>query len=334
VKQPTHSDQTIIRYLLNELSEEDGVSFEDAYLENEGLFERVRAVEEELIEDYVKGDLSGRQRRFFERHYLATGQRRARVETARKLVHVCSLESPAKTAKGRRDGSRFSFVSWRLRLSERQYQALGFGVAAALVLIVGLASVNELRRLQGRLAAVSEERAGLERRALEAEQRMARERKQLAEERQQGIALRAELGDVSRRLDRLEEERARSQRKNQVVLLALSPGVREVNKPDRAVISAETELVELRAMLEKQETTRQRSYRAAVKTVDGGREIWSREGIKPRQTRSAQYVDVRVPAEHFRAAQGRDFMLILSAPAEGGGGYEELENCYFQVISR
>src|SRR5215470_11266573 len=98
VKQTFGSDQTIIRYLLNELSAYDQARFEEAYLSDGSLFEQVQALEEELIEEYVKGNLSGHERRRFEHHYLASDQRRARIETARQLAEVCSLKAPAQTA--------------------------------------------------------------------------------------------------------------------------------------------------------------------------------------------------------------------------------------------
>jgi hypothetical protein len=214
VKQPTQSDQIIIRYLLNDLPEEDGMRLEVAYLRDGDWFEQVRALEEELIEDYVKGDLSGREWELFERHYLASEQRRARIETARQLVQVCALGA------------------------------------------------------------------------------------------------------------------------NEIVLLALVSGVRGINKPERAVITANTKLVELRVTMLKQGATIPAAYRVVVKSVDGGREIWRREGIKLRETISAQYVVVRVPADRFRAVDGRGFTVTLSAPSVGGRDYEELDICYFQVISR
>jgi hypothetical protein len=332
VERTTYDDQTIIRYLLDELSEEDGARLEEAYLEDESLFERLRALEEELIEEYVKGELSSRERGLFERHYLASEQRRARIETARQLVQVCSVKSPARPApNGRIDSKFFSVSSW-LGLIERQRLAFGFGVAAALLLIVGLGLVIELLRLRGQLAVVDEERAGLEQRVKEGKLQLDHEREQLAEERKKGIALREELGDVNSRLGRLKHELASSQTlKKQVVFLALTPGTRDINNPDKAVISADTKFVELRVNLERQE--RGRLYRAVVKTVDGDKEIWSLKGVKPRRTRISQYVVVRVPADRFRTVDRQDFMLTLSAPVAGGREYEELEGCYFQVIA-
>jgi hypothetical protein len=332
VERTTHNDQTIVRYLLNELSEEDQARLEDAYLADGSLFEQVRAMEEELIEDYVKGDLSGPERRLFERHYLASEQRRARIETARQLVRVCSSESPPEAATGDSVRKSSSMYSW-IGLFARQRLALGFGVAAALLLILGLGLVNELLRLRERLAVMGEERAALEQRVEEAERQLAQEREQLADERKHGIALREELGNVIGRLGRLEQESGRSQSsKDRIVFLALAPGVRDIIKPARVVIPAGTRFVELRVTLERQE--KPRSYRAVVKTVDGSREIWIREGVEPRQGRSAEYVVLRVPADRFKAMEEQDFTLTLSAPIAGGKDYEEIEIIYFQAIAK
>jgi hypothetical protein len=325
VKRTFDNDQTIISYLLNELSEEDQARFEEAYLSDGCLFERVQALEEELIEDYVKGDLSGRERHRFERHYFASEQRRARIETARQLVQVCSLKAPAQAAADDRIESKFFSLGPQLRSLAKRRMAPVFGFAAALLLLLGAGLVLELLRLRGQLATVSEERAALERRAEESERRLVHEREQLAEARNQSAALQ----------EKLEQEIASSQAsKNQIVFLALTPGVRDINKPDRAVVSARTSFVDLRAELEREETANLRSYRAIVKTVEGDREIWTQEGIKPQRRKSAQYIVVRVPADRFKATGAQDFTLTLGAQTVGGKDYEELDSYYFQVAAR
>src|SRR5262245_4321128 len=244
VKQTFGSDQTIIKYLLNELSEEDQARFEEAYLSDGSLFEQVQALEEELIEDYVKGDLSGHERHSFERHYLASDQRCARIEAARQLLQICALKAPAQTAAdGRIEGKFFSLRS-RLRSLVKLPPAPFVGVAVALLslLVAGLAI--ELLMLRGQLAAVSEERAAIERRVEESERRLVHEREQLTEERKQSVDLREKLENLNSQLDRLAQERAKSQAsKSQIVFLALTPGVRNVNKPDRAVMSTRTSFV-------------------------------------------------------------------------------------------
>jgi hypothetical protein len=334
MNQISGSDQTIIRYLLNELSEEDQARFEEAYLSDGGLFEQVRALEDELIENYVKGDLSGRERRRFERHYLASDQRRARIEAARELVQVCSPKSSTKTATDDSIWSKFFSQLSHLRSIANWRPAQVFGVAAATLSLVVGGFVIELLRLRGQLATVGAEFAAVERRAEESERRLVHEREQLAEERKQSVELRDKLENLNSRLERSVREQTGSQApKNQIVFLALAPGVRSIINPEGAVIYPNTSFVELRLDLEERESTPPRSYRAVVKTVDGEREIWTQEGIKPRRRNSARYVIVRALADRFRAAGVQDFTLTLDALTAGGKGYEELESYYFQVTA-
>ncbi|MBO0724183.1 MAG: hypothetical protein J2P52_01175 [Blastocatellia bacterium] len=324
--------------MLNELSPGEQERFEEAYFSDGRLFEQVQALEEELIEDYVKGNLSVRERSLFERHYLGSDERCARVETARQLVELCSLKAEAQAAHyGRIEDSRterrfFSIRSHLQSLAEWRLTPV-FGVAAAILLLLGAGLAVELLRLRGRLAAVSEERVAVERRAEESDRRLASERERLAEERKQNADLLAKLENRNSRPVQLDQRPVRSQAlNNQIVFLPLTPSVRGGDKPDRAVLSDHTRFLELRIELEAQEAEYSRSYRAVVKTVDGGREIWAREGIKPQRRKSAQYVVVRAPADRFKAAGAQDFMLTLGALAAGGKGYEELESLYFQVI--
>jgi hypothetical protein len=331
---PSGSDQIIIRYLLNELSAHDQARFEEAYLSDGSFFEQVQALEEELIENYVKGDLSGRERRRFERHYLASDHRRARIEVARELVQVCSPKSSTKTATDDSIWSKFFSPLSHLRSLTNLRPAHVFGVAAALLSLVVGGLVIELLRLRGQLATVGEEFAAVERRAQESERRLVHEREQLAEERRQSVELREKLENLNIQLNRSSREQTDSQAsKNQIVFLALTPGVRSIINPDRAVIYPNTSFVELQVELEERESTPLRSYRAVVKTVDGDREIWKQEGIKSRRRKSARYVIVRAPADRFKAARAQDFTLTLDALTAGGKGYEELESYYFQVTA-
>jgi hypothetical protein len=335
VEQTTHSDQTIIRYLLKELSEEDKARFEEAYLGDEDLYEQLQAIEDELIEDYLKGDLSAHEAQLFEQYYLAFEYCRVRVESVRELVEVCSLRSLTQAAANGTVDNKFFFVGLRFWMLAKQHLALGFGAITALILLLGLGLVIELSGLRRQLASVNDERKALEQRAEEAAQQLAHEREQLTGERKHNIALREKLESVNNRLGQLERELARAQApKDQIVFLVLTLGIRDVGKLDRAVISANTSFVELRVNLEGRETANLRSYRVVVKTVEAGKEIWGQEGISPRLYRSAQYVVVRVPANRFTSAAGIDFMLTLGALTAGGKEYEEIENYYFKVISK
>jgi hypothetical protein len=331
VERTTQNDHTIIRYLLNELSSEDQERFEADFLGDEDLFEQLRAIEEELIEDYVKGELSGRERQLFERHYLASEQRRAKVNAARQLVQVCSLQSSlnADTADQREQG-HFFLHTW-LHSFLKQPLALGFGAAAVLLLLIGLALVIERTRLRGQVTIASEERAALARRNEEFERQLADRDQQLEIERQQNLDLQKKLGEVNNRTLRPASVPALPQTSNdQVVYLALAPGIRDLNKTDRAIITTEIKFVELRITLERQE--RPSTYRAVVKTSEGNREIWSENGLKLGQNRAAQYLVMRVPADRFSTVKAQYFVITVLGSVARGKRYEEIESYPFEVV--
>jgi hypothetical protein len=332
VKQPFGSDQTIIKYLLNELSEDDQSRFEEAYFSDGSLFEQVRALEEELIDDYVKGDLSGRDRRGFERHYLASAERRAKIETARQLIELCSLKGPARTVSNDGIGSGFSSQLRRLLAPGEWRLSPVWGVAAVALLLLTTGLVIEMMRLRGQLASVTEDRAAVERKAEESERQLAQERELLAEERKQGAGLREKLESLNSQSARPEQDRTPAQASNnQIVFLALTPGGRGIYDQARAVISAGASFVELRGELDMPGSANPRSYRAFVKTDDGSREIWAQAGIKPQRRKSTWYVVVRIPADRFRTAGSQDFMLTLQALTADGKNYEDAESYYFQA---
>src|SRR5262249_37247775 len=159
----------------------------------------------------------------------------------------CSVKGAAQTAADNSIEGKFFSLRSRLRSLAWVRPAPVFGVAVALLSLLGAGLGIELLRLRGQLAAVSEERAAIERRTEESEWRLIHEREQLARERQQGVELRVKLENLNDQLARLGQERAGSQAsKYQIVFLALTPVARNFDKPNRAVLSAHTSFVELR----------------------------------------------------------------------------------------
>jgi hypothetical protein len=75
--------ETLIRrYLLGELAEADQIALEQELLIDRGKFDQVWAVEHELIDSYVRGEMSRADRERFEGHYLASPLHCERVEIA------------------------------------------------------------------------------------------------------------------------------------------------------------------------------------------------------------------------------------------------------------
>ncbi len=80
------SENLIRSYLLGQLTEEDQAALEQELLTDHGKFDQVWAVENELIDSYVRGEMSRADRKRFESHYLASPLHRERVAIAESLL--------------------------------------------------------------------------------------------------------------------------------------------------------------------------------------------------------------------------------------------------------
>src|SRR5262245_18784625 len=80
------SENLIRRYLLGELAEADQAALEQELLIDRGKFDRVWAVENELVDSYVRGEMSRADRKRFEGHYLASPLHRERVAIAESFL--------------------------------------------------------------------------------------------------------------------------------------------------------------------------------------------------------------------------------------------------------
>jgi hypothetical protein len=92
------NDERIIAYLLDELSPDESARFEEECFDAETWPDEVRLVEDELIEDYLSGDLSPERRERFRLNYLTTAARRERVHVAAALLRHAEETAPAAVA--------------------------------------------------------------------------------------------------------------------------------------------------------------------------------------------------------------------------------------------
>src|SRR5215216_599304 len=88
MKHHTINDELIVGYLLGDLPEEKQSEIEDRAFQDEQCLREILAVESDLIDEYVRGELSDSARRQFESRFLASAERRRKVEFARALASV------------------------------------------------------------------------------------------------------------------------------------------------------------------------------------------------------------------------------------------------------
>jgi len=82
----TDPEQIATRYLLGELSEAEQAMLEEKYFTDERVFEQVLKSESELLDRYVRSELSAPARERFEQSYLNNPRRRERMRFAEALA--------------------------------------------------------------------------------------------------------------------------------------------------------------------------------------------------------------------------------------------------------
>lgn len=121
-------NQKIIAYLLGDLPEAETEIFDERSFTDDAFAERLTAAENDLIDGYIQGDLSGESLKKFESVYLATPLRRQKVEFAKSLQTIAGREQIETQPKQETVGF-FSFLkNYRLQIS------LAFGALAVLIL--------------------------------------------------------------------------------------------------------------------------------------------------------------------------------------------------------
>ncbi len=118
------SDQKLKSYFLGALAVEEAERLEEQCAADAELTEQANIVESELADDYLRGNLSADERRFFEENYLTTDARREKLRLAGNLW---------KVANENRLTDEKSAPSFWEKLSAN-YRTLAFGGLAAAII--------------------------------------------------------------------------------------------------------------------------------------------------------------------------------------------------------
>jgi hypothetical protein len=135
-------DNRVVAYLLGQLSEQEAEQFEDECLAQECWPPQIEAVEDDLIDEYLHGELSREQHQSFELNYLTTEARQARVRTAAALLrHVCEPDpvsvAPVVVVSNGKTWTEQIRACWE----SRSWQLRAACAVTALVIVVGGASL-------------------------------------------------------------------------------------------------------------------------------------------------------------------------------------------------
>lgn len=326
-----NNEKLISRYLLGELSEEQQVEIEDRAFADKEYLASITAVENDLIDEYVRHELSETDRRKFENRFLASAERRKRVEFAKALAHIpAEAPLPEKTVIQQP-------VTWSWRESLYAFisglnPAARFAVAAAMLLLLvgGAWLLTETLRLRSQLTQLQAENQSRQ------NQRQALEQ-QIEAERRRNEELNARLNQEKQQREQSDESlRQLSETADPtnppprpvIASLTLLPGISRggSDKPS-LVMPGDARLVRLNIGIDPEE--QYKTFAIELRTATG-RQVWTKDKLAARNRGGARAIGLTLPASVLKSGE---YELRLSGLKEGGAT-EDIGFYYFDVKKR
>lgn len=327
-----NSEKLIAQYLLGQLPEEQQVEIEDRAFSDQEFLANITAVENDLIDEYVRREMAESQRRQFETRFLASESRRKRVEFARAMVQVMA-EIRVTDRESRTDA--IASVSWREALAAffhglNPAGKIALAVATLLLLIGGAWLIVETLRLRSQLTQLQAQQQSQQndRQTLERQVEMERRRgeelaAQLDREKEQRAQSDESLRRLSETINRPEETS-----RPIVASLLLLPGIsRGGSTQPKLVLPVNATVAQLQVGIDPEEDYK--SFGVELRTANG-RPVWTRDNLTARNTRGGRVVRLTLPASALRPGE---YELRLKGVAESGGT-EDVGFYYFAVSRR
>ena len=320
------SEQNIRLYLLGELSEQEQVEIEDRAFEDQQVLEQILAVEQDLIDDYVSGDIPEENLHRFQNHFLASAERKKKVTFAKTLAAVANAtvltEGPAPAIEA-------DAPSWHAKLTAfftRPVIAYSFAAASLVLFIVGSWLVVDRIRLGSEIAQFRtiQESQTAQNRQLE---------KDLVDERLRNQELMANRGAAPQqtptpKLQPETPQQPTTPTSPVVVALSLLPGIsRSSNSLPRLAIAKDVSLVRLQIGIDPKENYRR--YRVELRT-ENGRQVLAQGNLSARGGTRGRNIPLNVPASVL--GNGR-YELTLKGITESGAT-EDVGFYYFDVLKK
>jgi hypothetical protein len=298
-------DETLRRYLLGSLADDAAEQLDELSVIDGDVAARLRAIEHDLVDAFVNGELSGEVLDRFQSHYLASPANRSRVTFAE------SLRQYLRKAE-RLPAQSFGSWSWASRW--------GLAAAAAIALVASAYLLTENVRLRGDVSRASQAAAQLQERE-----------RQLQTQLTQALAANAE---TTKELARVRESPSQPERRPTdsprssglgVLAFTLQAATRGPDGVPALVVPRATETILLRLPLEMDDHSR---YQAVLKSAGATTEIWRSGELRSTADGAARILSVTIPVRLLRA---RFYTIEVSGiPAPGNAQY--LSSYPFSVV--
>jgi anti-sigma factor RsiW len=298
-----------MRHVLGTLPDAERVRLEERYFADDAEFEEIEIAEEELIDRYVRGELSASDRAAFEQTVARSPRLMERVEFAKLFAGKLRVAEAPPVVTRAVEPKEANW--WEGLFGFSQASRLAFASSILLVLIAGgvlLFGWWQLRAESRRLAA---QQAALEQRQRELDQ-------QAADLKAQRQPTPSQTPVPPQLLQEPTPQTAAP------ALLVLSPGAtRSTSGPSNVRILPGTSDVLVTLNLR---GTDYSSYRLKLNAPDG-KDVFSQAGLKPRFTKNRAVLTFRVPSQ--RLSQGDYYITLFGEPTN-----ESIDDYSFRVIKQ
>ncbi|HKS39680.1 MAG TPA: hypothetical protein VJX74_03630 [Blastocatellia bacterium] len=329
----TYNDQLLTSYLLGSLPEAETESLDELSITDDEFAGRLQVVENDLVDAYVRGELSGRVLEQFKSFYLLSPKRREKVRLAETFLAfdqraVTAQAKDARTVLSQNSESNKETPkgpsAWRFFAVPRPALQWGLAVASLLILLAaGYLLVDNLR-LRNQMNQAQAQARELKQREQELQDQLSQQRSADAETAKELERVRAQLAQVEQ-LIAANQQYAKEQSssiKGNIVSFDLRPQTRGIGQVPIITVPEGTDHIALRLELEANNFP---EYEVALKNSATNQITWQSGKLK---TRPAGKLSISLPA---RLLQPQNYTLEVTGKAQGGAA-EFISSYPFRVV--
>jgi len=313
IAEQPESSELLTRYLLGALSQEEAERLDERSIADDEFVLRLDAAENDLVDAFVRGELSGESLERFKSVYLSMSKKVGKVEFAKAMLRF-QERSAAGVVQRRASGANQKASNGRIRwswLTAPRLELQWTLAASTLLMVFASAYLFEKNEWLGRRERAAHEReAAAERRATDLE-------RQLGDQRSANASALKELEELRASVPATESLKT--------ITVLLLPPTRGVGQIPTVSVPRGTDRVTLRLQLEGDDFP---SYEVALREPAVNRIIWSSPRLRAKLEGEAKGISVNFSAGLLK--QQNYIVELTGVPTRGSR--ELLTGYVFRVV--
>ncbi len=313
---------------MGDATEEEKSRLEESFFADDSQFDSLELAEEELIDAYIRDELSAEEQRQFRTKLLISPRIAERVHFAKALRETADASFSLAAQNSIADVPLSISVSkpeskwWENIFPQQPAWRTAMAACFGLVLVAGLGSVwlrvqNESERLTSERAALEQQKAEFDKRVRDEQTRTEQANANLQGDKDSRV-------EDPRLIDKPEEPKKVGTPRigSSALALTLNPGsIRSEGSRPELIARTDSTTAQLRLVLQRNDY---KSYKVAIKGVNKNRVVFSRSGLKPRTTSE---IVISVP---MKVLSPDDYTVDLSGITASRTA-ESVDYYYFRV---